>query len=102
MKVCSWNMYCYNKHLDEVLGFLRATDADIVCLQEVPDTLFRKLTVPGMHIAHAIDSEPLKQKKVPTNYNVILSRFPIRADRAIPLPEIVNPRRTRAVIRIMR
>lgn len=56
MKLLSWNVYNFNRHLDQALEFILSQDADVVCLQEVPGELLHKLqSFPELEIAYEID-----------------------------------------------
>lgn len=39
MKIFSWNIYYNNKRNEEILEFIRRSDFDIFCLQEVSEKL---------------------------------------------------------------
>lgn len=102
MRVMSWNMYCFNKRLDEALAFIQSADADVLCIQEVPHTFLPELTKLGMKIAYTVDSEAVKKKEKLKNYNVILSRLPMTGVKEIKFPTINHPQRTKIVIKVMR
>ena len=100
LKILSWNVWC-GTHLEEVIKFLKTTDADIIALQEVledkrgniSEIIAKKL---GYECAHAIGMElPLKflpnQKKDDETIikigEAILSRYKIINSKKIILTE---------------
>ncbi len=93
-----------NKRLDEALTFVRESDADIFCLQEVPEGALREFTALYPHHAEAIESERLLPERPLATYGVILSRYPITNSGVIPLDDHQSelPWRTRLLIRLLR
>lgn len=101
MRVISWNMYCYNRAHSAVLAFVQNSGADLVLLQEVPHTLLSSLSALYPHHAYAVDSERVYGGHEWTNYNVILSRFPLTEVRTVPFEPIPLPFRTKLAILCM-
>lgn len=97
----SWNMYCYNKRHDDVVRFVRESRADVFFLQEVPHPLLPRLTALYPFSAHAVDSERVYGGAGWTNYNVILSRYPLTDTRAIPFDPLPLRLRTKLMILLL-
>lgn len=104
MTVYSWNMLFRNKRREEALAFVRNSGADIFCIQEVPEDLFADLKAAYPHSAEGIDMDRLFPERPIRTYNVILSRYPVKATRVIPLTDYQSllPWRTHFFIWIMR
>ena len=84
LKVLNWNVWCENGDLGMVVDFIRAHDADVVCLQEVPESLLRKLAeLPAYALAKARDSYHRRNGARIPSFLVILSKHGIRGVRAI-------------------
>lgn len=98
MRVWSWNMYCYNKRHDDVVALVRNSEADIFFLQEVPFALRDTLCALYPFSAYAVDSERVYGGHEWTNYNLILSRYPLTDTRPIPFDPIPLTLRTKLVI----
>lgn len=80
LTILNWNVWCENGDLDTVIGFLRAQDADIVCLQEVPEPLLKNLAaLPSYSFAKARDSYHRKNGKKFPSLLVILSKCKMKA-----------------------
>ena len=101
MRVYSWNMFCFNRRPKAVLDFVGTVEADIVCLQEVPKKLLKPLKILFPHSEHTVDSERAIGKKDLTNYNVILSKYPLSKVHAIQHADIAHSLRTKITIRAM-
>lgn len=101
MRVISWNMYCYNRAHSAVLAFVQHSGADLILLQEVPHTLLTSLLAPYPYQAYVVDSERVYGGHEWTNYNVILSRFPLTDVRTVPFEPIPLPFRTKLAILCM-
>lgn len=103
MKVLSWNMLFDNQRLEEALGFLRESQADIICLQEVPESFLPALrALPSYHLCEAVETMRAARKETSIDYLVILSRYPIRRHARIPLPLRESwPLRTRLFVASM-
>lgn len=86
MTIYSWNMLFRNKRLAEALAFVRESDADIFCLQEVPGEFLEELKKLPCHVAAAPEVDRLYAGVRSTQYVVILSRFPIKRHGRVPLP----------------
>lgn len=77
MKIYSWNVCSYNKATNLVLKFIQQLDFDILCLQEVPETLLEKLkTLPRAHVSF-VDLKRLLPEKEEVCYVVILTHHRI-------------------------
>lgn len=77
MKILSWNMLCSNRKFDISYSFLKNSNADIICLQEVPHTFLARLSTLPYHLAHAPEVDRIEKGSRVTQYVVILSRYPI-------------------------
>lgn len=88
MKIVSYNIYRHNKQLKNVFDFIQNSNADIICLQEVPKIFLTKLQNDNPNIFRIEFSKEyyIKKnfKKSVLLYNVILSRFPIDKVKQIP------------------
>ncbi len=87
MTVLSWNMLFSNQRPDEALAFIRDCGADIICLQEVPDTLLGPLRTLPHALVSAIETSRRTRSGDSTQHLVILSRWPIARHALVPLPE---------------
>ncbi|MBI3075322.1 MAG: endonuclease/exonuclease/phosphatase family protein [Parcubacteria group bacterium] len=84
LKVLNWNVWCENGDLGTVIDFICAQDADIVCLQEVPEPLLHKLAeIPSYTLTKARDSYHRKNGARIPSFLVILSKRGIYEARAI-------------------
>jgi endonuclease/exonuclease/phosphatase family metal-dependent hydrolase len=95
-------MFCYNKQHEDVLEFVRTLDADVLCMQEVPASLLAKLEALFPHSAHVVDSERVRGGSEWTNYNVILSKYPLSDVRTVLFDPLPHPLRTHVTIFLMR
>ena len=43
MKILSWNIYNFNSNPSKALAYILSSDADIICLQEVSNTMYTSL-----------------------------------------------------------
>lgn len=104
MTIYSWNMLFRNRERDRVLDFVSKSDFDIFCLQEVPGSFLPRLKELPYHIAYAVDMERLFPYKPIMTYNVILSRYEIAGQHAIPFPDYqdILPLRTRIAVQLLR
>jgi len=78
MKVLTWNVYKDNKKMSKLILQLQKEDADIVCLQEVPERFLEKLS--GMYEFVVSSNEGWTYRKTGEEIlilNVILSKFEI-------------------------
>jgi endonuclease/exonuclease/phosphatase family metal-dependent hydrolase len=94
-------MYCYNRAHHEVLAYVQNSNADLFLLQEVPHTLLPSLSALYPHHAYAVDSERVYGGAEWTNYNVILSKYPLTDIRTVPFEPIPLPFRTKLAILCM-
>lgn len=101
MRVWSWNVYCYNKKPQEVLDFVRSRSTNVLCLQEVPETLLTDLEALFPFSTHAVDSTRIRHKERLTLYNVILSPYPLEDAKPVHHTDISHPFRTKMTIRAL-
>jgi len=92
-----------NKELDRAFQFIKESDFDIFCLQEVPGAFLARLKTLPFSIASRTDVEKLYRPEIVPMFNVILSRHPISSSGEIPFPEYWHllPFRTRIFVRLM-
>lgn len=83
MKIYSWNILFRNSKLDRAFDFVKKSDFDLFCLQEVPQHFLDRLRTLPCHVAYTVDIDRLS---VP-NYLVILSRYPISREARFPFPD---------------
>jgi endonuclease/exonuclease/phosphatase family metal-dependent hydrolase len=104
MKIYSWNMLFRNAELDRAFAFIRDSDWDIFCLQEVPQKILDQLQTLPSFIAYRTDADKIYRSGMIRSYNVILSRYPIQGHREIPFPEYGDlfSWRTRLFVFLMR
>jgi endonuclease/exonuclease/phosphatase family metal-dependent hydrolase len=77
MKIYSWNVFCYNRHIPKVAEYIRDLDFDVLCLQEVTPQLLTALKLMPFHLAYHIDVIRLFMGgKQEHNYVAILSKQP--------------------------
>lgn len=88
MKVISYNIYRHNKQLKKVFNFIQNSNADIICLQEVPKIFLKKLQTdnPNKYQINYSNEYFIKSnhKKSILLYNVILSKYKIDKIKEIP------------------
>jgi endonuclease/exonuclease/phosphatase family metal-dependent hydrolase len=102
MKIYSWNVFCFNKKLPEVVKYISALDFDVLCLQEVTPQLLAKLKQLPFQITYHIDVLRLyKKDAVEMNYVVILSKHELRGHGTLQFADFPFPLYTRAIIRTM-
>jgi len=103
MKILSWNVLFSNARQDEAFAFIDQTDADIVCLQEVPENFLARLKTLPYRVVSAPETDRVFGGKRSTQFVVILSKFPLLAEGAFPIPpsEPEAPLRTRLFARLM-
>lgn len=104
VKVYSWNMLFANKKLDQALEFVRGTDADVFCLQEVPEPMLEMLKQLPYELSYRSDMVKLFPSGPVPSYNVILSRYPITNRGEVTYPDYwpLLPLRARTFVRLMR
>lgn len=104
MKIYSWNVLFRNAELDRALEFIRTSDFDIFCLQEVPSDFLDQLLALPYHHAYTIDGERLKGSQYVPIFIVVLSKYPLSNERVVPFPDYWDllPLRTRVAIRLMK
>lgn len=103
MKIYSWNMLFSTRELNRAFSFIRDTDFDIFCLQEVPTAFLVRLKTLPYAIVYRVEVEKLHKSEVTPMFNVILSKNPIVAHGDILFPEYWNllPWRTRLFVHLM-
>lgn len=103
MTIYSWNMLYRNKRLDEAFEFIRSSEWDVFCLQEVPEAFFERLKTLPFHLASGTDAERLLPVGAEHVRLVILSKHPVETQREISYDEYwhLRPLRTRVFTRLM-
>jgi endonuclease/exonuclease/phosphatase family metal-dependent hydrolase len=103
MIIYSWNMLYRNRELDRAFEFIRTSDFDIFCLQEVPEAFLKRLQTLPCEIAFRTDVERLLPSGISHNFVVTLSKSPITAQGEIPFPDYAQllPFYTRFFVRFM-
>ena len=103
MIVYSWNMLYRNRELDRAFAFIKNSDFDIFCLQEVPEDFLTRLQTLPYSIAFRSERELLYSWGSVHNYVVTLSRHPIVSQGEILFPEYWSalPLRTRLFVKLM-
>lgn len=99
MKIYSWNMLFRNRELDRAFEFIKKSDFDIFCLQEVPDEFLKRLRSLPYHLAETVDANHLF--RVPNTHRVvILSRYEIVQNKRISFPDYWSelPWRAKALV----
>lgn len=93
-----------NRELDRAFEFIKNSDFDIFCLQEVPYEFLKRLQTLPYVIVYRTDVERLFTGGTEHNYVVTLSKYPITAQGELPFPEYWNllPIRSRIFVHIMR
>ena len=71
--------------MERALRYVEESDADIFCLQEVPESALARLSSLPYHSASAPEFDRIERGETITTYLVTLSRYPIAASKAIPL-----------------
>ncbi len=104
MIIYSWNMLYLNRELDRALEFIRHSDFDIFCLQEVPEAFRKSLEALPYTSTYEIDTEKVSGSAVTPMYNVILSKVPVVAQGEISFADTWSnlPFRTRFFIFVMK
>lgn len=99
MKIYSWNVWDNNKTPELVLESIQQLDFDILCLQEVPESLLKKLNVLPYAQVHSVDLIRLRSKKEEACYLAILTHYPIiHHGSFFTCPKPVYSLRTRAFL----
>jgi endonuclease/exonuclease/phosphatase family metal-dependent hydrolase len=103
MKIYSWNVYCYNKKIPQVVKYIENLDFDVLCLQEVTTDLLMQLKKLDCHIAYHLDMlRFFSERKKEMNYVVILSKHEIHGHGTFQFPELPFPIQARLFIAAMR
>ena len=86
LKIFSWNIYCHNRSFKSAITFLDAQKADVMCLQEVPTEIVRRLKKrKGIYLCEA-KARRRGRKRIKTR-NIILSRYPIKESKSFSFDE---------------
>jgi endonuclease/exonuclease/phosphatase family metal-dependent hydrolase len=56
LTIVSWNMWCFNRHLDDAFSFIQTQDFDVMCLQEVPEAFLERLRTLPFYVVESFDS----------------------------------------------
>ncbi len=86
MKIITWNIYKKNKNIPKAVAFLKKQKADIICLQEFPDTHLDLIRNFVGHVAMCEEVWIYKdnRRQATRLYTVIISKFPIKQHVIIP------------------
>lgn len=92
-----------NRELDRAFEFIKDSNFDIFCLQEVPENFLARLKTLPYHIASRTDVEKFVGSNIVPMYNVILSKHSIETQGEIPFPDYWHllPLRTRLFVHLM-
>lgn len=103
MKIYSWNIYSHNRETDRVFDFIKKSNFDVFCLQEVQKEFLEQLRTLPYHLAETVDKDRLFRTVV-RDHLVILSRYPIEHVGTIPWEDYwpILPLRTRIFVALMR
>lgn len=93
-----------NEKLDQAFSFIKESELDFFCLQEVPETFLTRLKTLPYHVTYRIDADRLFEEGISRSFNVILSRHPISMQGDIPYPNYWSrlPWRVKVFVRGMR
>ena len=93
-----------NRELDRAFKFIKESDFDIFCLQEVPEEFLKRLQTLHCSIAYRSDVERLFTERTNNNFVVTLSKHTITHQGEIRFPEYWHllPLRTRIFVSLMR
>jgi endonuclease/exonuclease/phosphatase family metal-dependent hydrolase len=87
MKILSWNVYNYNRRIDEILAFILSSDSDVICLQEVTEILLERLRENYVgNIAVALDGYDCEKEY----YLVTLTKFDVTENKTIQLNDKIK------------
>ncbi len=86
MKILNWNIYKKNRNIKKAIAFLKKQRADVICLQEFPETCLDLLKGFNGHVAMCQEVWMYKNNRKPATriYSVIISRYPIKQQVIIP------------------
>jgi endonuclease/exonuclease/phosphatase family metal-dependent hydrolase len=103
MKIYSWNVLFRNADFGNALRFIRESDADIFCLQEVPEELLAKLRALPYALAAAPETDRIFHGARETQYVVTLSKYPIAREERVALAHVEDAPfvRTRLFVSLM-
>ncbi|MDD3531034.1 MAG: endonuclease/exonuclease/phosphatase family protein [Candidatus Pacebacteria bacterium] len=101
MTIYSWNLLFRNRELDRAFEFISRADFDIFCLQEVPEAFLARLQTLPYHLTSGTSLDRVFRSGVVRDYLVILSRYPIERQGAIPFPDNALSFRGRIFNRLM-
>lgn len=104
VRILSWNVLISNKRLEEALNFLKASNADIICLQEVSNEflgMLRSLTeyslISGIDTIFVTNSWRPRAGETRVNL-VILSKFPLDGYASFKYEELPLQKKVRTEI----
>jgi endonuclease/exonuclease/phosphatase family metal-dependent hydrolase len=103
MKIHSWNVYCYNKQIEDVFTYIKNLEYDVLCLQEVTPALLERLETLPVHLVSHVDVIRLfRHGRREKNYVVILSKHPFARTSTLQFFDFPFPMHTRIFIGVMR
>ncbi len=104
MKVVSWNTLFVNQKLERAFEFIRESDADLICLQEVSTKLLERLKTLPYALEYRSDMTKHFRKGPVHTYNVILSRYEVVNRGEVPFPDYwpLLPLRARFLFTLLR
>lgn len=85
-----WHLVAGYTSFEKVLPYLLETSPDVIALQEVCDAELKLASNPGLskyHVFIPTLNATVNHGRSGSNYNVILSKYPILKTKEIPLPE---------------
>jgi endonuclease/exonuclease/phosphatase family metal-dependent hydrolase len=93
-----------NAKLEQAFEFVRESDADVICLQEVPESFLGRLRELPRALAYRSDMVKLFRNGAVPSYNIILSRYEIVNRGEVPFPDYwpLLPLRARLFTYLMR
>lgn len=104
MIIYSWNILFSNRSLEKAFAFIRDADADIFCLQEVPEAFVERLRTLPYAVASVQETERIDAdgRRIRQEL-VVLSRYPLQNIQKIELPrrEMQFGKRSRFFARLM-
>lgn len=95
MIIYSWNMLYSNEEQSKAVYFIKESDFDIFCLQEVPEHVLVELQKLPYHLAFVVETLlETASRKFPT-YSVTLSKYAITNTKEISFPKPPEPFRSK-------
>lgn len=99
MKIYSWNMFVHNADADAAIAYIAQLHFDVLCLQEVPESVCERLKQLPYHTAESTDAR--FDGRDEHSRIVILTPHEIRASERFALPALRRTVRSRVFIRFM-